>query len=61
MLMIIVKVWCSQGSFKRLSATSQIGLEFDLLVFEASVIPGVPGEKKSSEQGREPTTNVIHK
>ena len=44
-----------------LSATSQIGLEFDLLVFEASVIPGVPGEKKFSEQGREPTTNVIHK
>ena len=45
MLMIIVKVWCSQGSFKRLSAASQIGLEFDFLVFEERVVPGATVKK----------------
>lgn len=49
-----------KSSFKWLFAASQIGLEFDLLVFEENVIPGVPGEN-FSEQGREPRTNVTHK
>lgn len=61
--MIIVKVWCSQGSFKRLSAASQIGLEFDFLVFEEGYT-GSTRKKNSQSKGEnqrqtQPTNDVI--